>query len=86
MKNQFWAGLGSRALLVKKKFGADYEQLLRPVFLCLHGPKMNLIFFFLTYFSIRTENLHRIKVKKVKINLGSIFYVRKTSFFRAKTL
>jgi hypothetical protein len=26
MKNQFWAGLGSRAILVKKKFGADYEQ------------------------------------------------------------
>ena len=23
MKNQFWAGLGSRAVLVKKKFGAD---------------------------------------------------------------
>jgi hypothetical protein len=27
MQNQFWAGLGSRAVLVKKKFGADYEQL-----------------------------------------------------------
>ena len=27
MKNPFWAGLGSRAVLVKKKFGADYEQL-----------------------------------------------------------
>jgi hypothetical protein len=32
MKNQFWAGLGSRAVLVKKKFGADYEQLFRAVF------------------------------------------------------
>jgi hypothetical protein len=32
MKNQIWAGLGSRAVLVKKKFGADYEQPLRPVF------------------------------------------------------
>jgi hypothetical protein len=29
MKNQFWAGLGSRALLVKKKFGTNYEQLLK---------------------------------------------------------
>jgi hypothetical protein len=27
MKNQFWTGLGSQAVLVKKKFGADYEQL-----------------------------------------------------------
>ena len=41
----FWAGLGSRAVLVKTKFGADYEQLLRPVFLCLHGQKIDLIFF-----------------------------------------
>ena len=32
MKNQFWAGLGSRAITVKKKFGVDYEQLLRLVF------------------------------------------------------
>ena len=37
MKNQFWAGLGSRASTVKKKFRADYEQLLRAVFLCFHG-------------------------------------------------
>jgi hypothetical protein len=29
MKNQFWAGFGSQAVLVKK---ADYEQLLRPFF------------------------------------------------------
>jgi hypothetical protein len=28
--------------------------------------------------------LHRIKVKKVEKNLGSIFYGGKTSFFRAK--
>jgi hypothetical protein len=40
MKNQFWAGLGSWAVLVKKKFGADYEQLLRPIFLCFNGQKM----------------------------------------------
>jgi hypothetical protein len=36
MKNQFWAGLGSRVVLVKKKFGADYEQLL-----CFHGQTIN---------------------------------------------
>ena len=39
MKNQFWAGLGSQASTVKKKFGADYEQLLRLVFLSFHGQK-----------------------------------------------
>jgi hypothetical protein len=35
MKNQFWAGLGSRAALAQTKFGADYEKLLRPVFLMI---------------------------------------------------
>jgi hypothetical protein len=33
MKNQFWAGLGSRAVLVKKSLG----QLLRPVFSVFMG-------------------------------------------------
>jgi hypothetical protein len=45
MKNQFWAvgcGLG---WTVKKKVWADYEQLLRPVFLSFHGQKINSIFF-----------------------------------------
>ena len=33
MKNQFWAGLDSWASkYMKKKFGADYEQLLRAFF------------------------------------------------------
>jgi hypothetical protein len=44
MKNQFWAGLGSQAVLVKKKFGADYEQLLRPVFMFSWGKKKKKIF------------------------------------------
>ena len=44
-KNQFWAGLGSRALLVKKTFGADYEQLLRPVFFMLSWAKRYFFFF-----------------------------------------
>ena len=45
MKNQFWAvgcGLG---WTVKKKVWADYEQLLRPVFLSFYGQKINLKFF-----------------------------------------
>ena len=44
MKNLFWAGLGSPASTVKKKFGADYEQPLKVVFLGFHGQKINLIF------------------------------------------
>ena len=37
--------------------------------------------------SIRTEKLHRIKVKKKsQTNFGKIFYRGKTSFFRAKNL
>jgi hypothetical protein len=69
MKNQFWAGSGSRAVLEKKKFGADYEQLLRPVFLMFSWTKNK--------FKLK---LHRIRVKKVKIILGSIFYGGKTNF------
>ena len=34
-KNQFWAGLDSRA----SKFGADYEQFLRPLFYVFMGKK-----------------------------------------------
>ena len=30
---------------VKKKFGVDYEQLLRPILLCFHGQKINSKFF-----------------------------------------
>ena len=33
MTNQFWAGLGSWAVLVEKMFGAHDEQLLRPFFI-----------------------------------------------------
>ena len=47
MKNQFWAGLGSQAVLVKKKLGADYEQLLRAVFLCF---QKDFFFMFLSFF------------------------------------
>jgi hypothetical protein len=43
MKNQFWAGLGSRVVLVKKKFGADYEQLLSEVFSCFNGQKIIIV-------------------------------------------
>jgi hypothetical protein len=32
-------GLGNRAILVKKKVWADYEQLLRPVFYVFMGKK-----------------------------------------------
>ena len=40
----FCNDLCSRAVL-SKKFGADYEQLLRPIFLIIHGQKINLEFF-----------------------------------------
>ena len=83
MKNQFWAGLGSRAVLVKKKFGAHYEQLLRSVFLCFYVQKMNLIFF--ENCRVRTEKLHRRKVKKSQKKFWEVFFTgEKTSFFRAK--
>ena len=45
MKNQFWAVGCELGWTVKKKVWADYEQLLRPVFLSFHGQKINLNFF-----------------------------------------
>ena len=37
----FWA-VWVAELVLKKKFGAHYEQLLKPVFVCFHGQKINL--------------------------------------------
>ena len=54
--------LGSQASTDKIN-GADYEQLMRTVFLCFHGQKINL-FFFQKYCSVRTKTLHSLKVKK----------------------
>ena len=41
----------------EKNFWADYEQLLRAVFLCFHGQKIGLTFF-KKYPRVRTENVH----------------------------
>ena len=87
MKNQFWAGLGSRSSTVKKKFGADYEQLFRPVFLCFRGQKINLDFFifFWKYSSVRTEKMHIIKVKKKSKRFWKVFLRGKNQgFFRTE--
>ena len=75
MKNQFWAGLGSRAVLVKKKLGAD-EQILRKFFLCFQGQKKNW-----KYHSVRTKKLHRKKVKKKYFWGGEIVFFMFLSFF-----
>jgi hypothetical protein len=37
---EIWAGFGP-VDIVEKKIGADYEQLLRPVFSCFHGLLFN---------------------------------------------
>ena len=44
MKNQFWAWAVVWAELWNKRVWADYEQLLRPVFLSFYGQKINLNF------------------------------------------
>ena len=78
MKNQFWAGLGSRASTWKKKFWADYEQLLRAFFLCFQGQKKknnnN------NYYSVHTEKLHRKKVIFFFF-FGNIFFLMFFLFF-----
>ena len=44
MKNQFWAGLGSRASTVKKKVWGPMMSNFWGPFLCFHGQKINLFF------------------------------------------
>ena len=67
----------------EKKVWGQLWATFEAVFLCFHGQKINLKCFW-KYCSIRTKKLHRVKVKKLKKNLGSIFYRGKTRFFRAK--
>ena len=54
--NEIWAGFGPVGN-TEKNFWADYEQLLRAVFLCFHGQKIGLTFF-KKYPRVRTENVH----------------------------
>ena len=56
-ENEVWAGLGQLAIL-KKKIGADYQQLLGAVFSCFQGQKT--IKFFEKYCSVCTKKLHNI--------------------------
>ena len=56
-----------RSAILKKKLGADYEQLLRVFFSCFQGQKNNLEFL-KKYCSIRTQKLHKMKVRKPKKN------------------
>ena len=58
-ENEIWAGFGPVGSTEKKIFWANYEQLLRAVFLCFHGQK-NLK----KHCSVCTKNLHKIKVKR----------------------
>ena len=60
MKNQFWAGLGSRANTVKT-LGPKMSK-----FRVLFSRAKNKFKLFVKYCSVRTEKLHLIKVKKVK--------------------
>ena len=69
-----WAGLWN------KRVWADYEQLLRPVFPLFRGQK-NILNFFWKHHSVRTEKLHRKKVKKKHFFFGKIFFFQKNLFF-----
>jgi hypothetical protein len=68
----FWGRLGSRAS-TEKKIGADYEPLVRAVYLCFHSQKIDLKFF-QKCCSICTKMLHSIKVKNVFKNFESILF------------
>ena len=67
----------------EKGVWADSEQLFLVFFSIFHWQK-KIIFDFFLHFSVRTEKLHKIKLKFFKKNFGKKIYLRKTSFFRAK--
>ena len=68
-----WAGLWN------KRVWADYEQLLRPVFSLFWGQNFFIKFFWKNH-SVRTEKLHRKKVKKKYFFWGRFFFFHKTLF------
>jgi hypothetical protein len=64
----------------EKGVWADSEQFFWVVFSIFHGQKFNFFKFFL-HCSVRTEKLHKIKLKFFKKIFGKKNYFRKTSFF-----
>jgi hypothetical protein len=64
----------------EKGVWADSEQLFWVVFSIFHGQKIYFLIFFL-HCSVRTEKLHKTKLKIFKNFMGKNFYLRKTSFF-----
>ena len=69
-----WAGLWEKGVW------ADSEQLFWVVFSIFHGQKKFFFEFFL-HCSVRTEKLHKIKLKFFKKNFGKKIYLKKTIFF-----
>jgi hypothetical protein len=82
MGNQFWA-VGAWVGPWKKRVWADSEQLFWVVFSIFHGQKINFFEFFL-HFSIRTEKLHKIKLKFFKKIFQIFFYFSKKIFILEK--
>ena len=73
-----WPGLDRG----KKGSGPILSNFFGWFFQFLMGKKKKFEFFL--HFSVRTEKLHKIKLKFFKKIFGKKFYFRKTSFFRAK--
>jgi hypothetical protein len=67
----------------EKGVWADSEQLFWVVFSIFHRQKIKKNIFFL-HCSVRTEKLHKIKLKIKKKILGKFFITEKPVFFRAK--
>ena len=60
MKNQLWAGLGSRAVIVKKSLGPIMSNFWGPVFYVFMGKKnkFNLFFENIVASALKSEKLH----------------------------
>ena len=65
----------------EKVVWADSEQLFWVFFSIFHGQK-EICFEFFLHCCVRTEKVHKIKLKIFKKIFGKKFYLRKTSFFQ----
>ena len=72
-----WAGKGK---FLKRRNFCISKQLFEVVFSTFWGQK-KIFFEFFLHCSVRTEKLHKIKLKFFKKIFGKKFYLRKTSFF-----
>ena len=84
LRLRFGLDLGRLAALKKRGWSGPIMSNFWGQFFSLFWVKKRFSFFFWKHCCVRTEKLHKIKLKFFKKIFGKKFYLRKTSFFRAK--